>query len=227
MISGKSQRRGRGAASRRSTICAACRPMSSKLGMRPPTTPVPMNVLERAVHGRLGDSGAISRRRVARVEQPAVAVLVVAGREHHDRRRRARRGALAAPRSAGPPEIRPARRRRREAPRAVSALPTHDPVRRARYDHAAVACRGCQRSACSIVPAMSYSIGTPTMSAGSAGMACRYALQDRRVDHRNASETAAAMAQHEVERVVRSRRRSHPDGASRTFRADSGMTVRS
>ena len=49
------------------TICAACRPMSSKLGMRPPTTPVPMKVSNGPYTGAV-EAAAIESGGVARIE---------------------------------------------------------------------------------------------------------------------------------------------------------------
>jgi len=82
MISGAFRRSGLTPVSCAMTIRPACRPMSSKLGMTPPTTPVPMNVSTGPY------TGAVARRRdqcgaVARGEQPSFGILKIAGGEHH------------------------------------------------------------------------------------------------------------------------------------------------
>ena len=121
--------------------------------------------VERTVDGRPRRRGD-QRRRLARTEYPSIRIQVIPRREHdgigvelghallHRRGRQARQEL----------DRHVARDRRHLAPQprfpAAIALPAPVTITSRRAP-------GCQRRACAIVPAKSYSIGTPTTSAGS------------------------------------------------------------
>ena len=136
------------------------------VGMRPPTTPVPRNVSNGAYRrpGRAGDEF----RGLARVENPALAVLEIAGREDDC--------ILSEPAQTVEDH---ARRKAgeifdRDTPRNLRNFLLSRVSHSRSCPDGSVTMRKrrafrCQARDCLMVPEKSYSIGTPTTSAGRAG----------------------------------------------------------